>query len=806
MLRNYFKITWRNLTKQKMYSSIKIGGFALGIAACMLIALFIRDELSYDRQYPNGDRIYRVVGLLKGADLKDVDFPAPFASALKEDYPDIEQVCRINPNELFGAGSNEIRRADKLQYFYEDGFTYADQNLLNIFHIPMIYGNREQALLEPNSIVISKRISDKYFPNENPVGKSLVLNGNDSKPYKIGGVMNDFPHNSHLQYNFLITLTGREFWQGEQKFWGANNYHTYILLRKGANVMLLEKKLLKIMDKYYAPLLKKEGKVNFEEELQKYSFKLQPVSDIHLKSDGIYDKSSHGDIHFVFLFGAIAVFILILACINFINLSTAKSVNRAREVGLRKVVGSTRYMLMKQFLADSLIFSFLSFGSGVLLARLFLPFFNSLSRKSLVFPWSEWWVIPILVVAAVVVGIMAGLYPSFYLSGFKPIHVLKGKFSQGSKSSNLRSGLVIFQFAASIVLIIGTLIIYRQMDFILNKKLGFNKEQVVLIQGTGTLGERINPFKQELLKLSEVKSVSISDYLPIKGTKRNGNSFWKEGKVREEKYAGGQFWRVDHDYIKTLGIKIVDGRDFSSSMPTDAQGVIINQAMAKELSLENPVGKRITNGGTIWTVIGVVQNFHFESLRENIGGLCMVLGESPSIVSVKISTSDMSAVLQDINKVWKGFSPNQSIRYTFLDESFAMMYADVQRMGRIFTSFAILAILVACLGLFGLSSFMIEQRTKEIGIRKVNGARTVEVSTTLNKDFLIWIIIAYVIACPIAWYAMHKWLENFVYKTEINWWIFAVAGGMAVVIALLTVSWQSWKAAMRNPVEALRYE
>jgi len=804
MFQNNFKIAWRSLFKQKMYSSIKIGGFALGIAACLLIALYIRDELSYDRQYPDADRIYRVIKVhnVNGEIKKGVHLQAPFAHALKENFPEVEQAGCFNPVVLFGAGSNEIREADKVQNNYEEDFTYADQGILDVLQIPMVYGDRAHALDEPNTIVISKSKADKYFPNENPVGKTLIINNKASRPYRIGGVMADFPVNSHLHYHFLLTLKEVNFYPGEAINWDAYNYPTYVKLRPGTDVALLETKLLDIIKKYLVP----NAKGDVDDLLKKRSYQLQPIRDIHLKSEGIQDGLSHGDIRFVWLFGATALFILIIACINFINLSTAKSANRAREVGLRKTVGSTRGNLINQFLADSLLFSFLSFALGILLARLVLPYFNFLSAKSLVFPWTEWQVLTLLVLAAIIVGLLAGVYPAFYLSAFKPILVLKGNRSQGSKSANMRNTLVIFQFTTSIVLIIGTFMIYRQMGYILNKKVGFDKEQVMLIQGTNTLENQINSFKKELLKLPEVKNVSISDYLPISGTKRNGNSFKVEGETMGSGFSSGQIWRVDYDYIKTMGMKIREGRDFSTDMLTDSKGVIINQTMARELSLNDPIGKRITVGGNVWTVIGVVEDFHFESLKEDIRGLCLVIGNSPSIVSVKVKTSDMSRLVKSVTNVWNNFSPNQTIRYTFMDESFARMYTDVQRMGRIFSTFTTLAIIVACLGLFALSSFMIEQRMKEIGIRKVNGAKSIEVTTILNKDFLIWIFISFIIACPIAYYAMHKWLQNFAYKTELSWWVFALAGIMAVAVAVLTVSWQSWSAATRNPVEALRYE
>ena len=532
---------------------------------------------------------------------------------------------------------------------------------------------------------------------------------------------------------------------------------------------------------------------------------MQAVADIHLKSYDIREELSHGDIRFVWLFGAIACFILVIACINFINLSTAKSANRAKEVGLRKVVGSHRSSLVQQFLTESLLFSFLSFVIGLLLAWALLPYFNTLSAKSLTIPWSAWWLLPILTGAAFIIGIFAGLYPSFYLSAFKPINVLKGQVSRGSKNSILRNGLVVFQFTTSIILIIGTLVIYKQTHYILNKKIGFDKDQVLLIQGTNTLGNQVKTFKNELLKISQVKSVSVSDYLPVAGTKRNGNTFWNAGKIKEEAGIGAQFWIVDDDYIKTMGMKIVKGRNFLPGMPSDSQAVVINQTLANKLNLKDPVGKRITNGD-VFNVVGVVEDFNFESMRANIGGLCMYLGNSPSMVSVKVNTADIKDLIPSVTAVWKKFAPSQPIRYTFMDESFANMYADVQRMGSIFTSFAILAIIIACLGLFALSAFMAEQRNKEIGIRKVLGASVSGITAMLSKDFVQLVVIAIVIGSPVAWWVMTKWLQDFAYRIAISWWMIAVAGLIAVMIALITVSFQAIKAAVANPVQSLRSE
>ena len=797
-----------------MYAIVKIGGFALSIAACMLIALYIRHELSYDRYYPDAERLYRVVieENDRGDNEKGLSFPAPFAAAVKEELPEVEQVARIMSNNLFtGAGSNQLRRADKAENSYEEGFTYADPQLLDIFSIPMVYGSAGRALEEPNTIVISKRKADKYFPGENPVGKVLFLNDDLNKPYTIGGVMENFPSNSHLQFDFLLSLKGVEFWPGEQTNWQSSNYENYLRLKPGTDADRLAQRLQQaVLDKYYIPVLKQAGNKDVERigKSLLLKFHLQPVKDIHLHSYDIQERGSYGDVRFIWLFGAVACFILIIACINFVNLATARSANRAREVGLKKAIGSGRGQLVKQFLAESAVYSLLSFIAGILLAALLLPYFNSLAGKSLSMPWTAWWLVPLVIASAGVLGLLAGLYPAFYLSSFQPVAVLKGRLSSGTRNTGLRSTLVVFQFTASVILIIGTIVIYRQMDYILNRKPGFDKEQVLLIQGANTLGGQVNAFKQRLQQLPHVVSVSVSDYLPVAGTHRNGNSFWKEGKMREEEAVSGQFWRIDHDYIKTMGMRIVAGRDFSAAMPTDSQAVIINQTLARELfpGDEDPIGKRITNSGGVFQVVGVVGDFNFESMRRNIEGLCMALGSSPSMVSVKVKTTDMTGLIGAVGGIWKNLAPQQPFRYTFLDESFARMYADVQRTGYIFTSFSVLAIVIACLGLFALSAYMAEQRGKEISIRKVLGASSLQVTSLISADFLKLVFIAIFLASPIAWWGMKRWLQDFAYQAPFSWWIFAVAGSLVILIALVTIGFQSVKAAIANPVDRLKAE
>ena len=806
MVKNDVKIAWRHLVKQKMYSSIKIGGFALSIAACFLITLYILDELRYDQHYFNKDRIFRVFSEFNndGDIQRDVWFPAPLAQVLREDFAEIEKVGRYNSSELFGAGGKEVRRADRQMIFFEKGFTYMDQELFDILQYRLVSGNPGKVLEKPNDLVISQRKAEKYFPNEDPLGKTLVFNNDEEEAYTIRGVMEN-PEAMHFQYDFFMSLEGVEFWPGEQNYWGANNYPTYIMLREGADPKTLEEKLEAIKENYLIPSWKEGGDLNVDENAKKYKLRLQPVADIHLKSNGIRDALNHSDIRFVWLFGAVALFILIIATINFINLSTAKSANRAKEVGLRKTVGSTQGRLVSQFLVESLIYSFFSFAIGILLAYILLPYFNLLSTKSLVIPWSQWWMWPGLFSCVLVIGILAGLYPSFYLSSFKPIHVLKGKVSRGSRSSSLRDSLVVFQFTTSIVLIIATFTIYKQVNYIMNRKVGFDKEQVILVKGTHTLQQDRAAFKNKLLTLSSVQGVTTSDFLPLEGSKRNNNGFFKAGKRGEEEAVYGQIWNVDHDYISTLGMDLLEGRDFTESVMADSNAMIINQKMARAFGFENAVGEKIDNGDT-WTVIGVIDDFHFESMKDEIRPLCLVLGESPGTMSIKVATDDLRGTLKAINGIWDELAPHQPIRYSFMDEDFASMYADMERTGKIFGAFAILAVIIACLGLFALSAFMVEQRGKEISIRLVLGASIGNILKLLTSNFVKLISVSFVIAAPIAWYFMQNWLEDFTYRTEMGIGIFTLAGVLSIVIALITICSQSIRAALANPVERLRLE
>lgn len=811
MFRNYLTIALRQLRKQGFYSAIKIGGFALGIATCLLIALYLRNELSYDKDYVYGDRLYRVVQVFRqddGTSGRGTALPAPMARTIKAAYPAILDAGRLMPYGLFGgAGSNEVRPEGRTQDTYEDGFTYADQSMLDMFRLPMVYGDRAHALVEPGSIVLTKRKADKYFPGQDPVGKVLYLNDDKEHPHKIGGVLQDPPANSHLQWDFYISLAGYQLWNGEQDFWLAQNYDTYMLLRPGTDVATLDSSMTKMFREVTYTALVNAAFTNARNAVNQVSLQLQPVSQIHLDSRGMHDMVKHGDIRFVWLFGAVGIFILLLACVNFINLSTARSANRAREVGLRKVVGSRRSGLITQFLTESLVLSYFSFLLALGLAWVFVPLFNKMTDTSLSFPWQEWWLAPVMLLGATVTGLLAGLYPAVYLSRFRPVEVLKGSVSRGSRGAGLRGVLVVFQFTTSVILIIATFVVYRQLQYIMNKDMGFNKDQVMLIQGTGTLDKQQFAFKDELLKLPGVKRVSVSDYLPVSGGKRNMNSFWNKGRKTVDPRVGAQSWWVDEDYLATMGIRLTRGRNFSEHIAGDSSAVVINETMASKLGLKDPIGHEIDNGGDYkMHIVGVTADFNYESVKDEITPLVLHLGHWSSVVAVKLDPGNVAGVIRQIDGVWKSFMPQQALRYSFLDEDFARMYADLARMQSMFTSLTTLAIIIACLGLFALSAYMAEQRRREISIRKVLGATVGQLTGLLSRDFLRLVAVSVFIASPIAYWGMHKWLQDYVYRVDIGIGVFVGAGLMVVMIALATIAVQAIRAAVASPARNLRSE
>lgn len=805
MLKNYFTVAWRNMSRQKMYAGITIGGFALGLATCMVIFLFIRHELSFDKHYVAQDRIFRLYNdyTEPGDEDKWTNIQTPMAAVLRQELPDLEYVARITGMGLGSGSSNLIRRDDVVENSFEDKFVYADPDILSLMEVPMVFGN-STALERPYTIVISRRKAIQFFGDIDPVGKLLILNEDGSHPFTVAGVMEDYRADSHFQFDFILTLKEKEFWPGEQTNWCCWNYTVYVKLKDGVNVADVEEKLVRIRDKYTAAYMREIGDLHVNDFVKYQFFKLQPVGDIYLHPE-VNSDGPHGDVKYTWMFGAIALVILILACINFINLSTAKSANRAKEVGLRKVVGSFRKSLIVQFLTESVAYSAISFVIAFVILWLALPSFNAIADRSLSIPWSEWWLFPVLISAAVLIGILAGLYPAVYLSAFRPINILKGNLVKGAKSSGLRSTMVVFQFTASIVLIIGTFVIYRQMSYIMNHDVGFDKEQVIIVEGTGPLGEKREIFREELLRVAGIDGVSVSNYYPVEGGISEGYGYFIAGREKMDVGLNGGKFRVDPEYIPTLRLKLVEGRNFIRGMKSDSMAMIINQTMAHDLGLKEPVGARVSDGNRVYNVIGVVHDFNSQSMRAPIRalGLTVEPGGEGSMM-VRIQSHDLPATIAAIESVWKKVVANQPFRYSFMDERFAMMYDDVIRMGKIFASFATLAIVVACLGLLALSAFITEQRSKEISIRRVMGASVRNIFRLLTGNFMKLVMISWIIGTPLAWYVMTEWLKGFSFSEPISSDVLIISGLIVGTIALTTVTYQSIKAAIANPVESLK--
>ena len=809
MLTNYLKIAWRNLRKQPGLTFINVFGLALGLACCLLIMLYVADELSYDRYNAKADRIYRIHTDVKfgGTDSRSAVSADPIGPTLKQDYPQVEQFVRLHQR-----GTWLVKRAGSTNSLREDNITFADSTLFDVFTLPLVAGNPRTALTQPNTIVISESAAKRHFGKQDPVGQTLIFNNDQN--FKVTGVIRDMPVNSHFRSDFFPAMLNDGYRWGQ---WLSNNHHTYIVLREGTDYRQFEKNFPAVIEKYVGPQALQFIGVTlaqFRQAGNRFEFSLMPLTDIHLHSKETIQLAPNSDIQYVYIFSAVALFILLIACINFMNLATARSANRAKEVGVRKVLGSERHQLIGQFMTESVLMAGLAMGLALLLVAVSVPLFNTLAAKELSFRGllSPYW-LPLLVALPIAVGLLAGSYPAFFLSSFKPISVLKGPINAGANRSGLRSGLVVFQFMMSLILIVGTIIVYRQLTYIQSKNLGFERDQVLTVNDVYALGKQAETFKQEVLRLPGVVSGSISGYLPTPSN-RNDNSFFPEGKIDQKNAVSMQAWGVDHDYIKTLGMTMAQGRGFSRDFGSDSSGVILNETAAKLLGGSNPIGKRIvqfTNpqdrtSVKIYTVIGVVKNFHFESLRQTIGALAMVLEANSGAASFRMSSTNLPALISQIETKWKQVAPGQPFNYVFLEDSFDAMYRAEQRIGTIALTFAFLAILIACLGLFGLAAFTAEQRTKEIGVRKVLGATVGSIVALLSKDFLKLVLIAIVVASPIAWYAMNRWLQDFAYKIEIEWWVFALAGALTVGIALLTVSFQSIKAALMNPVKSLKSE
>ena len=821
MIRNYILTSFRMLWKQRFYTFINLSGLSIGIAACLTITIFVGSEISYDCYHAKGDRIYRLNTEIKFGDnhFKIANGYPILGELFRQNYPEIETIVRFK-----SWGKRFVRKVDQSEKTREN-VIWADSTFFDVFSIPVVEGDGRSALTRPHTIAISKKMASKYFPDGTALGQTLIIDDDDVS--KITAIYEDIPLNSHFHFDILRSTT--EFDEAKSvTLIGGSDFSIYILLREGADGGALEGKFPAFIEKYVGPqiadavggdpTLKK-----FKESGNKWEYTLTPITDIHLHSALLGEFEPNGSITYVYLFSAVALFILVIACMNFMNLSTARSANRAREVGIRKALGSQRGQLMKQFLSESFILTLFSILLAVGIAYLFLPTFNDLSGKQLLMPFTQPVFYVLLLSASVFIAFMAGLYPAFYLSAFQPVQVLKANFVRGLKSGGIRSTLVVFQFVVSIFLIIATITIQQQLDFIQSTRLGFEKDQLVTVQEARLLGDNIQAFKQEVQRNSIFSSGTISGYLPVANSWRGGDTFWKgearPGDTEIEKMVNMQVWDVDLDYLKTLGMNIKQGRGFSPEFPSDSTAVILNETAVRRFKIEgDPLGLKLSHfGGTrpdgspdpdkkeTFRVIGVVEDFHYESLRDNIGPVALFLRKSNGRVTFRFDAAHTAEVIPILEAQWKKFSSG-AFQYTFLDDDFANMYATEQKLGKIFTLFASLAILIACLGLFALTAFTAEQRTKEIGIRKALGATVNNIILLLSIDFGRLIIVAFVLAVPIAWYAVDQWLKTYAYKMDIGPSVFALAGGITLVIAMATMSYQSAKAARSNPVDSLRSE
>lgn len=807
MIKNYLKVAIRNLWKHKSFSAINIFGLAVGIATCLVIMVFVIDELSYDKYNKKADRIYRVDG--------DINFggthwilavaPDPMGPTLKKDYPQVEQYVRFRDN-----GGFRVKKGN--ENVQENKVIRADSALFDVFTLPMIAGDPKTALVDPKTVVVTEKIAKKYFNSTDVVGKTLIVDDTDN--YKITAVIKNIPTQSHFNFDFFVSMSSSE--ESRKNNWLSNNFNTYILLKDKQDAKNFEAKLNDVVNKYASVQVKQLLNISMNDFAKSGNFdryNLMPLTKIHLHSDKVAELAANGSLQYVYIFSAIAVFILLIACINFMNLSTASSSGRSKEVGVRKVLGSQKNNLIFQFLTESVLISFIALVFALAFAGLMMPYFNQLSGKEIQLGlFSRVWLLPSLLLLVLIVGLLAGSYPAFYLSSFQPITVLKGKLIAGFKSSWLRSSLVVFQFAISIILIVGTVVIYNQLNFIRNKKLGFDREHVLVIKNTYSLGNQAKSFKDELQNINGVQSVAMTGFLPT-GDYRSDSPLFPDASLDQKKAVAMQTWYVDENYIPTLKMEIAKGRNFSSQMPTDSSAIIINEAAAKLLNFDDPINKPLyyitslkDNSVKVYTIVGVVKDFNFNSLRQQVSPLALFYSEEKGSVAIRFKTADIPSLVAQVQNKWKSMVANQPFNYSFMDDDFNNIYKAEQRIGKIAMTFSLLAIFIACLGLFGLVTYAAEQRTKEIGIRKVLGATVTNIVGMLSKDFLKLVMIAALIAFPVGWWAMHTWLQDFAYRISISWWIFLIAGIVAAAIALVTVSLQAIRAARANPVKSLRTE
>lgn len=807
MIRHFFKLAIRQLRRQRLYALINISGFALGLAACILIGLFLKHELSYDNFFAGENELYRLTITfdVEGRSGHSAVLSTPVARRMQEDVPEVVLAARLAP-EMYDAGTNQVRRINELENRYEEGFTYADSAFLDMFSFPLIAGDRHHQLREPYTMLLTERKAKALFGKQNPVGQQLVLNNNEDNAYTITGVLADLPSNTHFQFDYLLAMSSSE--ASKQDNWGFNNFLTYAELRPGADPVLVAGKIRDML------MARHDNFRAMMEAGNRIEPILQPVGDVHLHSSNIGGYWQHGNFQYIYLFGGVALFILLLAGINFVNLSTARSSLRALETGMRRVLGSMRRQLVVQFLVESVLLSFLALLLAVLLAAAVLPFFNELIGRELQLPWTDprWYLL--IAGAALTLGVLVGTYPAVFLSGYEPLKVLKGYLRSGRSASRFRSQLVIFQFTVAIALVAGSLVVRQQLNYLQNQNLGFDKEQLLIVEGSYIL-DQPGVFREQLQQIPAVQQVSMSGYVPVEGYFRNGVSTWRTGSTDDSEKVPLEKWYVDHDYLSTLGMEFVEGRDFSRDFQTDSTAIILNEQAVKELGLADPVGARISSytfmdpqTGEIYhgdyTVIGVVKNFHFESLRTDIQGLSLALGGGAINTLVRLSTQEVDQAITAVEEVWSELAPGQPFRYQFLDEQYQRMYAFEQKAGSIMSVLTGLAIFVACLGLFALATFIAQQRRHEVGIRKVLGANTTEIVILLTRHFVLLVLVAILLATPLAWWLSNNWLTDFAYRIDIHWWVFAVAGGLALFLAIATMSYQAVRAAWMNPVDTIR--
>jgi len=795
------------LSKNSRLFAINTTGLAMGIATCLIIMLFVVDELSYDRYNEKADRMVRVVlkGKVNGEVIKEAVTPAPVASTLKREFPEVEEVTRL-------------RRFGSPQILYNNA-TYSnskvaivDPAFFSVFTLAFIQGDPLTALAEPNTIVITRDEAIKYFGKEDPINK--VLEFKDSgEPYKVTGIIENVPANSHFHFDMFASMEGLA--HAKENNWMASNYFTYLLLHKGTNLKQFEAKLPAIIKKYMGPQVEQLGMTfeKFNENGNEIGLYVQPLTDIHLYSD--FDNQSEleagGDIKAVYIFGAIALFMLLIACINFMNLSTAGATKRTKEIGVKKALGSQRNQLIHQFLTESFISTVVAMVLAAALVILALPVFNQLSGKELE---AGFLLAPRVLMALVGLGILitllAGSYPAFFLSSIKPIAALKNKTVHGGQSKGIRSALVVFQFVVSAALILSIIIVNQQMSFILNKEIGYDRDQLLILRESHLLGTHEEAFKNQLINDPDIESITMSAFLPAGPTDNNMTSVYPGH--QHEAVRRTLVYNIDEKYIPTMGMELVTGRNFSEGSGNDSLNVIINETAANAFGLgDNPLGHVLAvNAGAAGeirrlTVIGVIKDFHFRSLREAIAPLIMLNRPYGGLI-IRTNTKEVAALLARMETTWKSFHVEEPFSYGLLDQLYNETYLAEQKMGSIMKIFGGITIFVACLGLFGLVTFTAEQRVKEIGIRKVLGANVTEIVSMLSKDLIKLVAISFIIAFPLGYYLMDKWLQDFAYKIDIHWWAYALAGFMTLLIAFLTMSFKTIMSALANPVESLRSE